>query len=101
MSEMYTHRQAHLEDLPHICLFPQNPVELFFMFPKATYPLTLEQFKINFSNRSDSTLFLSGETIVGYANLYDVEPGRKCTMEKRKDFEGKPILAVYMKKNLM
>lgn len=78
MSELYTHRESCLEDLPLICPFPQNAVELYFMYPKANFPLTFEQLKYNFENRSDSTIFLSGETVVAYANLYDVEPGRQC-----------------------
>jgi len=78
MSQLYTHREACLEDLPFICPFPQNSVELYFMYPKATFPLTYEQLKFNFENRSDSTLFLSGETVVAYANMYDVEFGRQC-----------------------
>jgi|GEM_PF-2603287 len=51
MTAIYAHRQASLEDLPQICKFPQNPMELYFMYPKATFPLTYDQLKINFNNR--------------------------------------------------
>jgi len=78
MTPIYSHRKASLEDLPQICTFPQNPTELYFMYPKATFPLTFEQLKFNFDNRSDSTVFLSGETVVAFANMYDVEPGKQC-----------------------
>jgi ribosomal protein S18 acetylase RimI-like enzyme len=157
---MYTHREAHPEDLSLICCFPQNATELYFMFPKATYPLTYKQLKVNFDNRSDCTVFYSDETVVAFANLYDIEPDKQCflgnviinpafrgqgvgeylldsmaeiaaqkyhanelhltcfntntpglllylktgftpyAMEKRIDFEGKPLLAVHMKKAL-
>jgi len=160
MHELFTHREAILDDLPQICSFPQNATELYFMYPKAKFPLTFEQLKFNFENRSNSTVFLHGTRIVGYANMYDVEPGNKCTMgnviihpeyrgkgvskyiiqvmeeiasqkyqakelhltcfntntpalllyqstgftvyamEKRQDFEGKPIIAINMKKEL-
>lgn len=48
------------------------------MFPKATFPLTFDQLKLNFDNRFDCTVFLSGETVVAFANLYDIEPGKQC-----------------------
>lgn len=78
MTLEYTHRPARPEDLSHICSFPQNPVELYYMYPKASFPLTFEQLKLNYDNRSDSTVFCSGETVVAFANLYDIEPGKQC-----------------------
>ncbi len=35
-----THRTVEPNDIPIICSFPQEPDELFYMFPKASYPLT-------------------------------------------------------------
>jgi len=78
MTPNYAHRQANLEDLPQICTFPQNSMELYFMYPKATFPLTFEQLKFNFDNRFDCTVFLSDETVVAFANMYDIEPGEHC-----------------------
>jgi RimJ/RimL family protein N-acetyltransferase len=78
MTPNYTHRPARLEDLPILCPFPRNAVELYFMYPKASFPLTVDQLKINFDNRSDCTVFLSDETVVAFANLYDIEPGKQC-----------------------
>ena len=37
---LLTHRPVSAEDVLTICDFPQTPQELFFMFPKAQYPLT-------------------------------------------------------------
>ncbi len=78
MSDLYTHREARPEDLPLICPFPQNAVELYYMYPRATFPLTYEQLKSNFDIRSNCTVFLSAETVVAFANIYDVEPGKQC-----------------------
>lgn len=35
-----THRPVRPDDIPGICSFPQSPAELFYMFPKASYPLS-------------------------------------------------------------
>lgn len=78
MTSSYTHRPARLEDLPLICSFPQSPMELYFMFPKAVFPLTFEQLKRNFDDRSDCTVFCSDENVVAFANLYDIETGKLC-----------------------
>ena len=78
MPTVYTHREARLDDLSQISTFPQNAMELYFMYPKATFPLTYEQLKINFDNRANGTVFLSDETVVAFANLYDIEPGKQC-----------------------
>ena len=36
-------RNVEENDLKEICNFPQNEQELYFMFPKADYPLTVDQ----------------------------------------------------------
>jgi hypothetical protein len=35
-----THRPIEEKDIPVVCGFPQSEDELFFMFPKASYPLS-------------------------------------------------------------
>jgi ribosomal protein S18 acetylase RimI-like enzyme len=80
MSNTFTFRDALLDDLPIICTFPKNATELFYMFPKAQFPLRFEQLKLNFEQRSNSTVFLDGDKVIAYANFYDIEPGRKCTL---------------------
>lgn len=94
MTPLYTHRPARLEDLPLICSFPQNPVELYFMYPKAVFPLTFEQLKLNYDNRFDCTVFLSGKTVVAFANLYDIEQGKQCFLGNviiHPDYRGKGV----------
>ena len=80
MPYTFTFREAALEDLTTVCTFPQNATELYFMFPKATYPLTYEQLKSNFEQRSNCTVFLCNDQVVAFCNIYDLEPGRRCTL---------------------
>lgn len=75
-----THRPVQEKDIPLICRFPKNADELFFLFPKALYPLATEQLQDAISNRSDSTVVeLNGE-MVGFANFYRYENGGICSI---------------------
>jgi hypothetical protein len=38
-----SHQPVENKDFESICNLPQNAEELFFMFPKAQYPFTIEQ----------------------------------------------------------
>ena len=67
-------------DIPTVCLFPQNANELFFMFPKATYPLTHEQLRESIAKRMDSTVVELNGQVVGFANLYRWEFEGKCSI---------------------
>jgi len=77
---MLTHRPVQEADLPLICQFPRSELELFFMFPKATYPLTVEQLSAAIAQRSDSTVILLDGRVVGFANFYIFEPGERCAI---------------------
>jgi ribosomal protein S18 acetylase RimI-like enzyme len=77
---MLTHRSVEEADIPVICRFPQSEQELFFLFPKASYPLTFEQLKDAIDRRSDSTVILLNGKIVGFANFYLCEPGKRCAI---------------------
>ncbi len=55
---MLTHRPVQKEDVYFLCQFPQSAEELFFLFPKATYPLTPEQLQDAIDQRFDSTVVL-------------------------------------------
>jgi RimJ/RimL family protein N-acetyltransferase len=66
------------QDLQPICSFPQSEVELFYFYPKALYPLTPEQLQSAIDQRSDSTVFVQNECIVGFANFYRWEDGVCC-----------------------
>lgn len=67
------HRFIEKRDLGQICQFPQNAEELFFMFPKAEYPLTESQLEFAINSRFDSTVILFNDIIVGFANFYEVK----------------------------
>jgi len=75
---MLTHRPVQKEDIPIICQFPRSAEELFFLFPKATYPLTPEQLQGAIDQRFDSTVILWEGQQAGFANFYICKPGEEC-----------------------
>ncbi|MBF0424963.1 MAG: GNAT family N-acetyltransferase [Magnetococcales bacterium] len=73
---MFSLRAATYADMPAICGFSRDPMELFRFFPQAQFPLTPEQLaNASFRCRSDQTLLLWQDQPVGYADLYDLQPG--------------------------
>lgn len=75
-----THRPIEEKDIPVVCGFPQSEDELFFMFPKASYPLSPTQLRDAIAQRSDSIVVeLDGE-VVGFANFYRWEAGGCCSI---------------------
>lgn len=74
----FTHRPVKAEDVKTICSFPQGEQELFFMFPKAHYPLTEEQLHTAISQRFDSSIFEAEGSVVGFANFYRAEHDGIC-----------------------
>lgn len=75
-----TYRPAEKNDIPVICGFPQSEDELFFMFPKASHPLSPTQLRDAIAQRSDSIVVeLDGE-VVGFANFYRWEAGGCCSI---------------------
>ncbi len=75
-----THRLVTDQDVQAICNLPQNEDELFFLFPKATFPLTPPQLQKAIEMRSDSTVVLSDDKIVGFANFYRWDMGGCCAI---------------------
>ena len=75
---MSAHRPVQAADIPIICQFPQSAEELFFLFPKATYPLTPEHLQGAIDQRFDSTVVLWEGRPVGFANFYICKPGEEC-----------------------
>lgn len=76
---MYQCRPVLAEDYSLICSFPQNAEELFYMFPTAAYPLTVDQIERNSNSRLKPTVILnhSGQ-VTGYSNLYNYEEAERC-----------------------
>jgi RimJ/RimL family protein N-acetyltransferase len=77
---MLTYRPVQEADIPFICRFPQSEHELYFLYPKASYPLTIEQLKNSIDQRTDSTVVLLDDRVVGFANFYICEEGEKCAI---------------------
>ena len=68
----YSFRVTQQSDLEQIAGFCLNKTELFYFFPSAAYPLTLEQLRKQFSRRHESIVMLEDERIVVFANFYNV-----------------------------
>lgn len=89
-----SYRPLEAVDIEKICRLPQSEEELFFMFPKAEYPLSVEQLEVVVENRSDSTVILLDNEIVGFANFYDVKEYEYCSIGNvivSSDFRNKGI----------
>lgn len=67
---LLTHRPVKESDIPVVCGFPQGEEELFFLFPKATFPLAHWQLRDSVSQRSDSTVVELDGQVVAFANFY-------------------------------
>jgi N-acetylglutamate synthase-like GNAT family acetyltransferase len=77
--DMYKCREAKRDDFLEVSKFPMDAEELFYMFPKAVYPLTAEQLEENARNRVKPTVVLDEEDrVAGYANLYGLVQGELC-----------------------
>lgn len=77
---LLTYRAVDAKDISTICAFPQNEEELFFMFPKAEYPLTPVRIGAAIDERSDSTVVLADGQVAGFANFYRWETGGRCSI---------------------
>ncbi|WP_285420239.1 GNAT family N-acetyltransferase [Pseudomonas sp. efr-133-TYG-5] len=72
------HRPVTAADVATLIGFPQGVQELFFMFPKAQYPLTEEQMHTAIGQRFDSTVFELDGAVAGFANFYRAERQGIC-----------------------
>lgn len=75
-----SYRSVEAGDLEKICQLPKNEKELFFMFPKAEYPLDESQLESAINSRFDSTVVLFNNDIVGFANFYEVDKNQYCSI---------------------
>ena len=74
---LYTHRGLQPGDLETLCGLPQNEDELYFMFPRAVYPLTPEQLGEAARQRLEPTVVLHEGRVAAYANFYEFD-GETC-----------------------
>ncbi|MHA6492414.1 N-acetyltransferase family protein [Pseudomonas borbori] len=75
-----SHRPATFDDLAEVVAFPQNVAELFFCYPKAVWPLDVEQLAAAMEARSDSTVALLEGRVAGFANFYQWQQGKACAL---------------------
>ncbi len=64
------------------------------MFPRATFPLTIEQLSNAVSRRFDSTVVLFDGETAGFANFHQMQPGEDCSIGNviiRPDMRGKGV----------
>ncbi|AXA56401.1 GNAT family N-acetyltransferase [Pseudomonas thivervalensis] len=71
-------RPVTADDIKTICSFALDARELFYMFPKAQYPLTEAQLADAIAQRFDSTVVEAGSRVVGFANFYRAETAGVC-----------------------
>ncbi|KAA0685520.1 GNAT family N-acetyltransferase [Azospirillum brasilense] len=69
----FSHRPLADADIPNICRFARDREELYFLFPRATWPLTPEQVRASLAVRRDPMVVLRGGEVVGYANFATFE----------------------------
>jgi len=74
------HRPVKESDIAIICRFPQSEEELFFLFPKASFPLTPSQLQDAIARRSDSTVVECNDEVVAFANFYRWETEGWCSI---------------------
>lgn len=80
MNNAFLYRAVETNDLEIISKFPQDELELYFMYPRAIFPLTINQLQASIDNRFDSTVVLLGNNVVGFANFYEVKSGYYCSI---------------------
>lgn len=71
-------RPASEDDYPDICGLLQDREELFFVYPRGTHPFTIAQLKQLAHERRELTVVARGPRVVGFANLYNYEAGKRA-----------------------
>ncbi|QLC73648.1 GNAT family N-acetyltransferase [Pseudomonas sp. LPB0260] len=75
-----SHRPASPADLASVVEFPQNAQELFFSYPRASWPLSVAQLATAMAERSNSTVALLDGRVAGFANFYQAQPNEFCAL---------------------
>lgn len=75
-----SHRPVGADDLAEVVRFPRDADELFFAYPRATWPFSVEQLADAIAQRQGSTVALLDGRIAGFANFYQWEPGAYCAL---------------------
>ena len=73
-------REVLEQDLPCLCSLPQSEDELFFMFPRAQFPLQPTELAHAIQQRQDATVAVLDGSVIGFANFYQWEHGGRCAI---------------------
>ncbi|WP_445396896.1 GNAT family N-acetyltransferase [Zobellella sp. An-6] len=68
-------REVREDDIPKICKLPKTREELFYCFPRATFPLSEAEVSQGIEKRTDSTVVEVAGRVVAFANFYRWEEG--------------------------
>ena len=69
-------RPAVEADFPAICALVPSVDELFLVYPRGQFPLTVEQLRQLATTRHDLTVAVEDAQVIGFANLYDLIPSQ-------------------------
>jgi RimJ/RimL family protein N-acetyltransferase len=103
-----SHREVCPEDVARICSFPQTAEELYFLYPKATHPLTPDQLRRAIEQRFDSTVVLRDHQLCGFANFHVRTVSGPCAIgnvvvapDARAKGVGRYLIEVMIRKALL
>lgn len=68
-------KEATKDDFEGIFNLIKSKEELFLVYPSGKYPFTVEQVEELYDVRKELTIATEGDEVIGFANLYDYEPG--------------------------
>ncbi len=77
---MFQHRPLEEKDIPAVCDMPQSVDELFYMFPKAVFPLTPPQLMDAIDQRSDNLVIELNGQVVGFTNFSRFDFRGRCSV---------------------
>lgn len=73
-----TFRPAAAADYPSVCALVPTEDELFLVYPRGRFPLTVEQLQELAAARRGLTVAVDGARVIGFADLYDLVPGERA-----------------------
>lgn len=71
MKSIYRFREASNDDFEGICDLIKNREELFLIYPKGQFPLTVDQLQELAKVRKELSVITDGTKIIGFANFYN------------------------------
>lgn len=77
---MFSHRALESKDAEKIIKFPQAAEELFYLFPKANYPLSKDVLLNEVRARTYPTVVFFEKKLAGYGNVINAERNNFCSI---------------------